>query len=120
AISICYGRSALGPLVVRYAPRCVRIASPFPQAPLPRQIGLLRSRLSSPNFGFFKFGNKISLTMIQIREELMKIQELLTLAKDQQVQNVDLKYVSLLGRWHHISIPVDGFTSSLFEKGIGF
>jgi glutamine synthetase len=36
------------------------------------------------------------------------------------VQMIDLKFVDLWGRWHHITIPHSQFTLSLVEAGVGF
>ncbi|MBN1935974.1 MAG: type I glutamate--ammonia ligase [Anaerolineae bacterium] len=36
------------------------------------------------------------------------------------VKMVDLRFVDLLGLWHHFSIPVRELTDELFEEGIGF
>jgi len=36
------------------------------------------------------------------------------------VKMVDLRFVDLLGLWHHFSIPVRELTADLFEEGIGF
>jgi len=39
-------------------------------------------------------------------------------AKDQNVQMVDFKVVDLVGRWHHITIPVSQLNQSTFSDGI--
>lgn len=49
-----------------------------------------------------------------------KIQEVVTFAKEMGAQTVDLKFVSLLGRWHHISLPVERLDESLFSQGVAF
>lgn len=36
------------------------------------------------------------------------------------VRMVDLKFVDLWGRWHHVTVPADQFTEDVFEHGIGF
>jgi glutamine synthetase len=33
---------------------------------------------------------------------------------------VDLKFVDLLGRWQHVSLPLNAFDESAFEDGLGF
>lgn len=48
------------------------------------------------------------------------IQKVLQLARDNNVETVDLKYVSLLGRWHHLSLPEERLNETLFIEGIGF
>ena len=47
-------------------------------------------------------------------------QEVLSMAKDLQVKMVDFKFVDLPGLWQHFSVPVEEFTTSIFEEGIGF
>jgi len=42
-----------------------------------------------------------------------------TFAKAQNVQMVDFKVIDLVGRWHHITIPVSQFNQSTFSDGIG-
>lgn len=43
----------------------------------------------------------------------------LTFIKDKKIEYVDIKYVDLAGRLHHITLPVDRFPISV-EKGVGF
>lgn len=47
-------------------------------------------------------------------------QEVIQLAKDNDVQMVDVRFVDLPGTWHHFSLPVTDLTEALFEEGIGF
>jgi len=52
------------------------------------------------------------------REE--SIRKLLRTIDENRVEQVDLKFVSLLGRWHHVTLPVGRLDASLFESGLGF
>jgi len=40
--------------------------------------------------------------------------------EEKDVQMVDLKFVDLWGRWHHLTIPQSQFTPRLMEAGVGF
>jgi glutamine synthetase len=57
-------------------------------------------------------------TRIAPRDE--SIQKLLRFAREKNVDQVDLKFVSLLGRWHHVTIPAGRLDESLFSSGVGF
>ena len=39
---------------------------------------------------------------------------------ENDVQMVDLKFIDLWGRWHHLTIPQSQFTLAMLEDGIGF
>lgn len=39
---------------------------------------------------------------------------------DNRIEMVDLKVVSLSGRWLHITIPAQNFTAEYFEEGVGY
>jgi glutamine synthetase len=39
---------------------------------------------------------------------------------DNDIKMVDLKYADLWGRWHHVTVPSNQFTSALLEEGVGF
>lgn len=41
-------------------------------------------------------------------------------AKSQNAQMVDLRFVDLLGAWHHTSVPIQRLEVSSFEDGFGF
>ena len=41
-------------------------------------------------------------------------------ASEREVAMVDLKFTDLVGRWHHLTIPVNQFTPALMEEGVGF
>jgi len=49
----------------------------------------------------------------------MNLDKLKQLAKDNEVEFVDVKMIDLLGAWHHITISVDSLDEQLFETGIG-
>lgn len=36
------------------------------------------------------------------------------------VETIDLKFVSLIGRWHHLSLPVDRLDEHLLREGVAF
>jgi glutamine synthetase len=36
----------------------------------------------------------------------------------QKIEMIDLKFVDLYGRWHHLSLPISQFDDSLFKKGV--
>jgi glutamine synthetase len=36
------------------------------------------------------------------------------------VRMVDLKFVDLWGRWHHVTVPASQFTEQQYEEGLGF
>ncbi len=57
-------------------------------------------------------------TSIPDRRE--SVQKVLKLARDRKVETIDLKFVSLAGRWHHLSLPVERFDASLFDDGVAF
>jgi glutamine synthetase len=56
----------------------------------------------------------------KIAEPRTSPKEVLAMAKDLQVKMVDFKFVDLPGLWQHFSIPVEEFSESLFNEGIGF
>ena len=45
---------------------------------------------------------------------------LLAWAKKNKIEVVDLKFVDLFGRWHHISLPASRLGPELFTRGIAF
>jgi glutamine synthetase len=51
--------------------------------------------------------------MVLTKEEILKF------VKDQSVEMVDFKVVDLIGRWHHVTIPVGQLSESTFTDGIG-
>ena len=49
----------------------------------------------------------------------MKLDRVKKLAKDNQVEFIDLKLCNLLGGWHHITLPVSSLNQQLFKVGVG-
>ncbi len=47
-------------------------------------------------------------------------QEVVALAKNNNCQFVDLKFVDLPGLWQHFTIPASDLNDELFDEGIGF
>ncbi|MFW6205807.1 MAG: type I glutamate--ammonia ligase [Gemmatimonadota bacterium] len=39
---------------------------------------------------------------------------------DDGIRMVDLKFIDLWGRWHHVTLPADRFTMEVMEEGVGF
>ena len=50
----------------------------------------------------------------------MKPSEVIALAKNENIEFVDFKFVDLLGIWQHFTIPIADFTTEIFEEGLGF
>ncbi|BET67598.1 type I glutamate--ammonia ligase [Opitutales bacterium ASA1] len=50
----------------------------------------------------------------------MTPQQVIQLAKDNNVRIVDLKLCDIPGTWHHFSIPLRELTEEVFEDGLGF
>lgn len=50
----------------------------------------------------------------------MKPTEVITLAKEQRAQMVDLKFLDFPGLWQHTTLPIRRLDESLFEDGAGF
>ena len=46
--------------------------------------------------------------------------EVLRLCRENDVKAVDLRFVDLLGTWHHTTIPVKKLDEDVFEEGLGF
>jgi glutamine synthetase len=44
----------------------------------------------------------------------------LALAKKTGADDIHLKFVDLLGRWHQVALPVSNFTPEIFTKGVNF
>lgn len=42
------------------------------------------------------------------------------IARDGDVDFVDIRFIDLPGRWHHVTVPVARLAPELFSKGIGF
>jgi len=52
------------------------------------------------------------MTMLETVADVLKM--------GQQVSMVDLRFVDLMGTWHHFSVPARELSADLFEEGIGF
>ena len=50
----------------------------------------------------------------------MKPADFFTLAKKQEAEMVDLKFVDMLGSWQHCSFPIEIWDEETFEEGLGF
>jgi len=47
--------------------------------------------------------------------------DVMRLIKDHNIKIVDVKLTDLFGQWHHMSMPIEAFSTELaFEEGIGF
>jgi glutamine synthetase len=46
--------------------------------------------------------------------------ELRTLIRRHKIEMVDLKFVDLFGRWHHVTLPTSAFDARTFERGVPF
>ena len=42
------------------------------------------------------------------------------LAKKQEAEMVDLKFVDMLGSWQHCSFPIEHLSTDTFTEGLGF
>src|SRR5712691_6630651 len=42
------------------------------------------------------------------------------MARDQNIEVVDLKFMDLLGTWQHFTIPLSEYEEDIFESGLGF
>lgn len=49
----------------------------------------------------------------------MNLERLVAMAKENNVEYVDLKLSDLLGAWHHITVPVSSLNEDLFRYGVG-
>lgn len=47
-------------------------------------------------------------------------EEVMDYCRKEQIKMIDFKMIDLLGRWRHLSIPTNRFTSDTFKYGIGF
>ncbi len=50
----------------------------------------------------------------------MSVREILDFIKKENIDVVDLRFVDILGTWHHISIPSNALDEFSFYEGIGF
>src|SRR5919106_1106289 len=50
----------------------------------------------------------------------MTADDFFSMAKKNQSEMVDLKFVDMLGTWQHCSFPIDLWDASTFQDGLGF
>ncbi|MEW6746622.1 MAG: type I glutamate--ammonia ligase [Planctomycetota bacterium] len=50
----------------------------------------------------------------------MNAEEIRRKIRDEKVEVVDLRFMDLLGTWHHFSVPANQLKESAFEEGFGF
>ncbi len=48
------------------------------------------------------------------------IQTLIRLVRENEFEMIDLKFSSLFGQWHHLTIPADSLTEETFSQGVAF
>lgn len=48
------------------------------------------------------------------------IDEVKGFIQKEQIKMIDFKIIDMIGRWHHLSIPVTRFNESVLKNGIGF
>ena len=53
-------------------------------------------------------------------DQLKKFNTLKQYIEESKIDMVDLKFVDLSGKFRHVTIPSEGFTVELVEKGVGF
>ena len=47
--------------------------------------------------------------------------DVMKMIKENDIKIIDVKLTDLFGQWHHLSMPVEAFSTELaFEEGIGF
>ncbi|ACV64982.1 glutamine synthetase, type I [Desulfofarcimen acetoxidans DSM 771] len=49
-----------------------------------------------------------------------KVKQVLSMAKDKEVQMVDIKFIDMPGTWQHFSVPMTEFDEGTFTEGLGF
>ena len=49
----------------------------------------------------------------------VSLRDLLALCQQKSVQMVDLKVVDLIGRWHHVTLPISQLNEELLDLGVG-
>jgi len=48
------------------------------------------------------------------------LHEILDFIQEHSIEQIDLKFCDLWGRWHHVSMPAARLTPTMMERGIGF
>jgi len=46
-------------------------------------------------------------------------EELKKYCTDKGIRFIDFKIIDLVGRWHHLTVPLEGLTDEILEQGIG-
>ncbi len=49
----------------------------------------------------------------------MNIDQVISFSRENSIESIDLKFTNLFGGIHHITLPVNMLTESLFERGVG-
>jgi glutamine synthetase len=49
----------------------------------------------------------------------MTLKALQAMAKREKVEFIDIKFADLLGRWRHVTLPVESLKQKLFDHGVG-
>jgi len=49
-----------------------------------------------------------------------EMQDIFDFVKQEKIEIVDLKFIDLYGRWHHLTIPISQFKEDIFKKGVAF
>ncbi len=50
----------------------------------------------------------------------MEVKDVLEFIKKENIDVVDLRFVDILGTWHHVSVPLKSLDENSFYEGIGF
>ncbi len=51
---------------------------------------------------------------------MQKSKDIFQYVAQEKIEMVDLKFVDLFGRWHHLTIPVSQFSEKVLTEGVGF
>jgi len=46
-------------------------------------------------------------------------EELKKYCTDKGIRFIDFKIIDLVGRWHHLTVPLEGLTDEILEQGSG-
>ncbi len=49
----------------------------------------------------------------------MTLKDLRAMARQNKIEFIDIKFADLLGRWRHITLPVESLAKKLFDHGVG-
>ena len=50
----------------------------------------------------------------------MTPKDAIRMAREQQAEAVDLKFMDLIGTWQHFTVPLSEYEEDIFEDGLGF